>query len=268
MTLPGLPTHRREAAGDPLGPVAIANLIGTYTALGLAVPGAFSFEGDGYSGVVSPEPHGVCNFAVVTKATPFGATELARLAGDSPAFCVYAVTDPKTNPTEAKRTAETFRRAGFGEPVVQSVMAREPCPAAPEPSLLEVKAYAERHELAAFLARVFFEFGPEEFRAVLGQATADGEGARLFAWREGEETLGGAMASAAGGAWGLYDIAVRETSRRRGIGRRLVEAVAALAPFGSEAVSLQCHRPMTPWYAGMGFRPLAEMTTLRLIRRR
>lgn len=253
---------------DDLAKAAIANLIGTYTALGLAVPESYPFSGDGYAGVLSPAPHGVANFAVLHRPTPEAARELAGLAAESPAFCLYLISDPERDPGIARRAAEIVRRAGFADPTPQAVMTRLPHAVAPsESNVTEVgPEIGARDELTRLLARVFFEFAPEPFRDVLARATARAEGGRLFAWREGDEIIGGAMAHPAAEAWGLYDIAVTEPWRRRGIGARLVRAVAAEAPDGAP-ISLQCHRPLQAWYERLGFVAVAQMTTLHPARR-
>lgn len=254
-------TPSGRAVSELLTP-AIANLRATYVALGLAVPGAYRLEGNGYEGVLGPEAHGVCNFAVVETISPATASELANVARESPAFCIYFLAPEGS---ENRSGAETLRRAGFGNPSIQKVLIREYCPTAPEAALDRIERAEERRELSDLLTHIFFEFAPLQFRRVMAQATADAAGTQLFAWREGGEVLGGAMACATSETWGLYDVGVKEPFRGRGIGRRIVEGVANLAPYGSRFVTLQCHRPLAPWYKAMGFEEVAEMTTLTQI---
>ena len=245
---------------DPLAlrETALANLVATYEAIGLALEGAFRFDGEGYRGVLSPIQHGVGNFALVRNPGPRAARELAAIGRERPELFVYLL------PGESDAAAsESLRRAGFGVFAVQAVMGRPPEPLVlhRRSRMVEAATLAARIELMDFLTKQFFEYQPRAFRMHLAVATARAEACRLVEIRDRRLRVAGAMTTELQGAYGLYDVAVRDGYRGAGLGRELLEDLLSLIPPTARLVTLQCLRPLVAWYERVGFGTLGEMTT-------
>lgn len=238
--------------------IALANLVGTYEAIGLALDGAFRLDGDRYRGVLSPIQHGVGNFALARNLGAHSARELGRIARERPELFVYLL------PGEDEAAAsEALRRAGFRIFAVQAIMARSPEPLVlPRRSrMVEATSASARMELMDFLTKQFFEFQPRSFRMHLAVATARAPECRLFEIRDRRLRVAGAMTTELQGAFGIYDVAVRDGYRGAGLGRELLEDVLAMIPESSKIATLQCLRPLMSWYGRYGFTPVGEMTT-------
>ncbi len=229
----------------------------TYEAIALTMEGAFRVEGEGYRGVLSPVAHGVCNLVFAHDPSPGAARELAGIAREKPELFVYLLPSP-----DAPAYAETLRRAGFATHAVQAVMVRGTEPPPPRRSrLVEAVTLSARVELMEFLTKQFFEFGTREFRGRLAVATTRAEACRLWELRERRLRVAGAMTTLLGGAYGLYDVAVRDGYRGDGLGSELVLDLLARTPPEARLATLQCARPLAGWYAAFGFETVGEMTT-------
>lgn len=250
-------------SSDPLetAEVALANLVATYEAIGLALDGAFRIEGDGYRGVLSPIHHGAGNFALARNLGAHSARELAKIAYEKPELFIYLL--PGDDETAS---SESLRRAGFRIFAVQAVMARsaEPLKLPRRSRLVEATSASARMELMDFLTKQFFEYQPRSFRMHLAVATARAEACRLFELRDRRLRVAGAMTTELQGAFGIYDVAVRDGYRGAGLGGELVEDLLTLIPEDSRIATLQCLRPLIPWYGRYGFEPVGEMTTFVL----
>ena len=254
-----LPPDERDPIRD--AETALANLVATYEAIGLALEGAFRFDGEGYRGVLSAIQHGAGNFALVRNPGPRAARELAAIAGERPELFIYLL--PSATGDSDAAAAESLRRAGFRLFAVQAVMAR---PAIPlelhrRSRMVEATGISPRIELMDFLTKQFFEYHPREFRMHLAVATARAEVCRLFEIRDRRLRVAGAMTTELQGAYGLYDLAVRDGYRGAGLGRELLNDLLSNIPERTRLVTLQCLRPLIPWYERAGFAPVGEMAT-------
>ena len=234
------------------------NLLGTYLALGRALPGARVVETDAYVGLVSELPHAMGNFAARLRLDPWSAAELRGLAAGRPAFQAVALPDDAP-----PHLAELLRRAGFE--CVQRLVAM----AASPPFALAGLDMApcdgdERFRVGRFMADAFFAREPLLLRETMARALAGAEEVSIHAHVLRDRPAAAVALSRAGGVLGLYNLCVAGPRRGRGLGAAVVAWCLAQAAAENREAVLQCAPTLEGWYAAHGFARVGTITVWSL----
>ncbi len=231
------------------------NLAKTYFRLGETLPNARVWRDEGFTACEGDLAHPLCNFAAELQLDPWSARRLREFAESRPAFHVYLA--PGDRPDHAD---ELLERAGF-VPCYELHMMAAVAVAGPEDASMEEAAdLEERRRIARFMSDQFFMRHPQEFRRAISEATAMGEGLRLFRIKEGPQIVAAVMVCESPGIVGLYNLCVAPAWRERGYASRLVNAILNLASQGDGPVALQCEERLTEFYRRLGFQPIGKVS--------
>lgn len=238
---------------------ASRNLAKTYFALGATLPGAEIRREEGYTLCSGDLPHPLCNFAAELDLDPWSVRRLHERSLARPVLYTYLC--PGDRPEHAD---ELLTRAGFRERYAMQMMAAEGLNGDCE--LHEATDPHEKLEVARFMAEIFFARQSKEMRAEIADATAKGEGLRLFGQRTGKLLIAGAMVSESPGAVGLYNLCVAPAQRGHGHAGRIVAALRRLAGQSGASLTLQCEPRLVPLYESMGFVEIGRVRVFEPIR--
>ena len=237
---------------------ASENLLTTYLAIGLALPGAEIREAEGYVALLSDLAHPSGNFAVRLGLDPWSAGELRELALARPAFQAVALPDD-----EPFHLAELLRRAGFE--AVQRLVTMEATPAFGL-SGLETARCGEieaRREAGRFMTDAFFARETVMLRHAMAEALAFSPlDLRTVVLRE--KIVAAFAFSRTEGVLGIYNLCVAGLHRGKGIGGSTVAWCLAQAAAEGRTACLQCAPSLEGWYEGHGFRRTGTITVWSL----
>lgn len=228
---------------------ASANLIHTYLRIGGATANAAISEEEGFFLCSSALEHPLGNFAVGLQIDPWSSRRLQEVAASKPYFNVYS------NPTDRpEHRNELLARAGFSLSYRLTHMVAEPLDGDESPFMSPVEP-DQRKEVAEFMSNQFFARRPLDFREVVSQATARGEGLELYACSERNKIRGAVMVSEASRILGGYNLCVASSLRGIGIGSRIAKWLREEAGKRGLSVAIQCEAYLEPFYFAQGFEP-------------
>ncbi|HLO97513.1 MAG TPA: GNAT family N-acetyltransferase [Fimbriimonas sp.] len=231
-------------------------MIETYFALAKGAPGFSSFQRGTIIGARADSDHPSCNFAFISEIPPQDITEILDELPNS-VYCLPQL--------EIETIADQLQRNGFmrgGD--LEFMYLVNPSPES-NLDLRSVTGYLNRFELTETLARLFFPKQEPHFGQVLASLVAEASDCLLLSYEEANTFIGGAMLHTVGGTTGLYNIAIKESKRHRGHGKRLVNNLLSIALQRTKVVTLQCAPALVPWYESLGFRRYGTMLTFSKI---
>ena len=235
----------------------------TYFCLGLAGSETGTYADDGILGCMSANNHPVHNFCFAVRPTTESVTRLRDLALIKPGYCVYMLPS-----LERPSHEEMLTRAGFVQSnelhVLTFPMSASTNWNSPEETFTPVVGHAERLRFATMITALFFDNADPDFLSGLADVTASENGCELLAVHRASGVIGGIMLSRRDRTFGIYNIAVANRLRHRGIGTSMVRTLVKQGVAENRIVTLQCHKPLVPWYENMGFRRLTTVPIYRL----
>lgn len=229
-------------------PFAGENLLATYRALALAVPGCRLVEEEAFTLTEGCAQHPLGAFAVLSKPDAFAARELRTRLNGARAYQIFV---PPHGDVPALE--EVLLRNDFLLSRRQVVMGR----AAPAETTEDLDVAIEEVSggaISGFIARQFFDHGSPRFRADLESTLTSVIGMRFWAMRVGDKVRAAAMTSDSEGGTGLYNVCVDVSMRGRGYGRQLVLTLGNV--FHDRALTLQCRPSIVGFYLQLGFVPI------------
>jgi Acetyltransferase (GNAT) family. len=242
---------------DPRFLVAAENLILTYRELAGAVAGAIVETRDGALLCQAPIDLAFCNFAI--------------LPGDASSAPVPALVEEIARRAEARKVTRVFvvgeDAAGYGASLAARGFRSQQRMAmmiASRPTLgahrlaRPVVSRDERREVARFMIEQFFHRQSSGPRDVIVEATVASPH-DLYRVGDNESILAAAMISRSASAWGLYNLCVAPSGRRRGVGAEIVRHLQNLAFLAKMPLTLQCEASLRPWYERLAFEEVGRI---------
>lgn len=230
----------------------------TYRSLGSVATTELIEEGD-LRGMGSDFPHPIANFILVERLTHAEGVRLAELQETFPSLCVNVIR-PLDDPDSAE-TDHYLRFHGFRCFRRLALMARDGAVDESSPGPAWNVSPAEddvtRTRAADFMVRQFFPSQADAVRDVLVRGLVECPFGTMHRVTVREELVGACVTFAHPGTAefvALFNLCVRNSARRKGIGRALVRTAMGSAP-----CLLQSSHDLAPWYQAMGFRVVGSV---------
>ncbi len=238
-------------------PAVRENVVATYRALGEGMPGTVVQRHFFGTTVTGNHSFSFCQFVAGFNFNPAqtGTNWLRKLSASHNGIWAFCL--PGDTPTDI---AEILESVGYVPRHTLTNMATQE-PGEHSQAVALVEKDPEKRLVASMMSDLFFASSSETSRKMLALATSKAK-CDLYSLGDRRNPTAAMMLSVSPSAVGMYNLCVRPSARRSGIGSSLVRHAQAVASLQNKPLVLQCSPGLVPWYQALGMVETGQVRAL------